>query len=212
MDWCNYFLIFLPFCYSRKITVRLAQTHDRELVIRLMTTMFADNPAVLSLIAPGKDKLAGIQSLTEFAFQKCFHRNGVWISTNEKAVALCYRFNSGGFYFKEFLYELRFALSFIGLRRLSKILAREAYRKKQRPSNGNYFYFWFFAALPDAGEAAFELKNGLFDLARKAELPIYTETSVERNQKIYERYGFETFQKWEDPEENIIFWFLKREF
>lgn len=202
---------FSTFLLFQKNPVRLAQPKDRDLVIQVMTTMFADNPAVLSLIAPGKNKQSGIQSLAEFAFQKCFHRNGVWISSNEKAVALCYRFNSGGFSFKGFLYELRFALTFIGLSRLPKILAREAYRKKQRPADGNYFYFWFFAALPDAEEAAFELKNGLFDLARKAELPIYTETSVERNRKIYERYGFETFQKWEEPEENITFWFLKRE-
>lgn len=192
--------------------MKLAQSHDRELVIRLMTTMFADNPAILSLIAPGKDKRAGIQSLAEFAFLKCFNRNGVWISSNEKAVALCYRFNEGGFSLKEFLLELRFAIRFIGLTRLPSILAREAYRKKQRPADGNYFYFWFFAALPDAGEAAFELKNGIFNLAQKAGLPIYTETSVERNRKIYERYGFQTFQKWEEPEENITFWFLKREF
>jgi hypothetical protein len=192
--------------------VRLAQPNDRELVIRLMTTMFVDNPAVLSLISPGKNKQAGIQSLAEFAFQKCLHRNGVWISSNEKAVALCYRFNSGGFSFKEFIYELRFALSFIGLNRLRKILAREAYRKKQRPADGNYFYFWFFAALPDAGEAAFELKNGIFELAKQEQLSIYTETSVERNRKIYERYGFQTYQRWEDAEENITFWFLKREY
>jgi len=190
--------------------VRLAQPKDRDLVIQVMTTMFADNPAVLSLIAPGKNKQSGIQSLAEFAFQKCLHRNGVWISSNEKAVALCYQFNSGGFSLKEFFSELSFALRYIGLSRLPKILAREAYRKKQRPADGDYFYFWFFAALSDAGEAAFELKNGIFDLAKKADLPIYTETSVERNRKIYERYGFETFHRWEDAMEKVTFWFLKR--
>ncbi|MFC5192205.1 hypothetical protein ACFPIK_10530 [Algoriphagus aquatilis] len=190
--------------------MRLAQPKDRELVVRVMTTMFANNPAVLSLIAPGKDKRAGIQSLAEFAFLKCFRRNGVWISSNEKAVALCYRFNEGGFSLKEFLLELRFAIRFIRLTRLPSILAREAYRKKQRPADGNYYYFWFFAALPDAGEAAFELKNGIFNLARKSGLPIYTETSVERNRKIYERYGFETYQQWVDPKEEVTFWFLKR--
>lgn len=190
--------------------MRLAQPKDRELVVRVMTTMFVTNPAVLSLIAPGKDKRAGIQSLAEFAFLKCFHRNGVWISSNENAVALCYRFNEGGFSLKEFLLELRFAIRFIGLTRLPSILAREAYRKKQRPADGNYYYFWFFAALPHAGEAAFELKNGIFNLARKSGLPIYTETSVERNRKIYERYGFETYQQWVDPKEEVTFWFLKR--
>ena len=95
--------------------------------------------------------------------------------------------------------------------RLPRILAREAYRKKQRPTDGKYFYFWFFAALPDAEEAAFELKNGIFEMAKKANLPIYTETSVERNQKIYERYGFKTYQIWEDVQEKIKFWFLRWE-
>lgn len=190
--------------------MRLAQPKDRELVVQVMTTMFATNPAVLSLIAPGKSKELGIKSLAEFSFQKCISRNGVWISSNEKAVALCYRFNEGGFSLKEFLLELRFAIRFIGLTRLPSILAREAYRKKQRPADGKYYYFWFFAALPDAGEAAFELKNGIFGLAEKEGLPIYTETSVERNRKIYERYGFETYHLWQDPKEDVTFWFLKR--
>lgn len=190
--------------------MRLAQPKDKELVVRVMTTMFATNPAVLSLIAPEKSKEFGIKSLAEFSFQKCLSRNGVWISSNEKAVALCYRFNTGRFSLKEFLLELRFAIRFIGLSRLPAILAREAYRKKQRPADGNYYYFWFFAALPDAGDAAFELKNGIFDLAKKAGLPIYTETSVERNRKIYERYGFETYHLWQDPKEDVTFWFLKR--
>jgi hypothetical protein len=191
--------------------MRQAQPKDRDLVIQLMIEMFEDNPAVISLIAPEKSKVAGIQSLAKFAFLKCLNRQGVWISGNEKAVALCYRFNSGKFSLKEFFLELHFALNFIGIRRLQGILAREAYRKKQRPADGNYFYFWFFAALPDAGEAAFELKNGIFELAKKADLPIYTETSVERNQKIYERYGFKTYHCWIIPNENIKFCFLKWE-
>lgn len=190
--------------------MRLAQPKDQELVINMITTMFASNPAVLSLIGPGRNSEKGIQRLAEFAFLKCLNRQGAWISSNEKAVALCYQFNKGGFSLKEFILKLRFAVYYIGLVRLPGILAREAYRKKQRHADGNYFYFWFFAALPDAGKAAFELKNGIFELSRKAELPIYIETSVERNRQIYERYGFETFHKWEPSKEKVTFWFLRK--
>ncbi|RIW17160.1 hypothetical protein D0X99_05245 [Algoriphagus lacus] len=184
---------------------------DQNLVVSLMVRMFKDNPAVVSLIKPGKNIENGIRSLANSTFFQSLHRDGIWISSNEGAVALCFHFNSGKFSFQEFLLDLRFAIKYIGFKRLPGVLAREAYRKKQRPADGNYFYFWFFAALPDAGEAAFELKNGIFDMARKADLPIFTETSVERNQKIYERYGFKTYQIWEVPTTKIKFWFLKWE-
>ena len=184
---------------------------DQNLVVSLMVRMFKDNPAVVSLIKPGKNIEKGIRSLAVSSFFQSLHRDGIWISSNQKAVALCFPFNSGKFSLKEFFLELSFAVNYIGLMRLPRILAREAYRKKQRPADGKYFYFWFFAALPDAGEAAFELKNGIFEQAKKANLPIYTETSVERNQKIYERYGFRTYQIWEDAQEKIKFWFLKWE-
>jgi hypothetical protein len=110
---------------------------------------------------------------------------------------------------KEFLLELRFGLSYIGITRLPAVLAREAFRKKQRPAEKEYLYFWFLAALPDAKEAAFELKNGIFSMAREKGLPVFTETSVERNKKIYERFGFKTYQIWEDPKEKLKFWFLR---
>jgi hypothetical protein len=191
--------------------MRKATLIDMPLVTDLVVKMFDQNPGVDWLMKPGASKTTGIRKLAEFAFLKCFNRKGVFVSSNEKGAAFCYRFNSGKFSFAELGCELRFALPYIGISRLPKILKREAYRKKLRPASGDYFYFWFFAVSPDGKEAAFELKNAIFKEAKLANLPIYLETAVERNQKVYERFGFKTYHIWDEPGENIKFWFMKWE-
>ena len=64
---------------------------------------------------------------------------------------------------------------------------------------------------PGVGGAVFELRDAIFEMATQVNLPIYLETAIERNKVAYERYGFETFHYWEDPAENIKFWFMKWE-
>lgn len=122
-----------------------------------------------------------------------------------------YRFNLKKFSFIGTWYELRFALTSFNLLRLPKILKREAYRKKQRPASGNYYYFWFLGVLPGGEKAVFELRDAVFGRARKENLPVYLETAMERNKLAYERFGCQTFHYWHDEKEDIRFWFLKWE-
>jgi len=186
-----------------------ATRSDKNLVVAIITDTFEKNPGVNWLLRTSGNRRKKIKRLAEFAFIKALDRNGVFISSNRKGVAICYPFNQNKFSLIEMFYELRFALSSIKLSRLPEVLKREAYRKKQRPTSGKYLYFWFLGVLPGGDKAAYELKDAIFDYAQKVNLPIYLETAMERNKIIYERYGFQTFHYWNDEKENIRFWFLK---
>ncbi len=188
-----------------------ATRSDKNLVVAIITDTFAKNPGVNWLLRTGGDRRKKIKRLAEFAFIKALIRKGVFISSNKKGVAICYPFNRNKFSFIEMFYELRFAITSIKLSHLPHVLKREAYRKKQRPASGKYLYFWFLGVLPGGEKAVYELKDAIFEFAEKEKLPIYLETSMERNKTIYERYGFQTFHFWNDEKENIKFWFLKWE-
>jgi hypothetical protein len=77
--------------------------------------------------------------------------------------------------------------------------------------SGDYLYFWFLGVLPGGEGAVFDLRDGIFKLARQQNLPIFLETAMERTRIAYERYGFESFHYWHDPAEKIRFWFMKWE-
>ena len=42
-------------------------------------------------------------------------------------------------------------------------------------------------------------------------LPIYPETAMERNKKVYSRYGYDMYHYREEKDKDIRFWFIKRE-
>lgn len=146
-----------------------------------------------------------------YAFIKALIRDGVFISSNEKGVALCFKYNFQKFSLSEILYAMKFALTSLNFMHITKILKREAYRERMRPASGEYLYFWFFGVLRDGGCAAFELYHEILNLAESIKMPVYLETALERNHRIYERFGFKTFHYWEVPEEGIQFWFMKWE-
>ena len=54
-----------------------------------------------------------------------------------------------------------------------------------------------------------EIKNAIFTKSKKEKLPIYLETSVEKNRRVYERYGFNVYYTIRLGESTL--YFLKRE-
>lgn len=191
--------------------MRKATRADMNSVVNIITETFDKNPGVIWMLKKEGERKKHIRKLAQYAFIKSYLRNGVYISSNEKGVAFCYKFNSFKFSLTELWYKLKFALTAINILRLSKVLKREAYRCSMRPKSGNYYYFWFLGVLNEGKGAGFELNNAVISQATKDNLPIYLEITVERNQKIYERIGYKVYHYWEDNKEDIKFWFLKWE-
>ena len=189
--------------------MRLAQTCDKQKVVEIIVNTFRQNPGVNWLLRKGGNHTKKLERLSEYVFIKAFNRDGVFLSFNEKGVAVCYRYNHKRFSVAEIFSELRFVFTSVSLFRLHKVLKRETYRSKKRPTDGNYLYFWFLGVMDGGEKAAFELRDGIFQMAEEMRLPIYLETAVERNKVAYERYGFKTYHFWNVEKENIKFWFMK---
>ncbi len=145
--------------------MRKAKLADKDKVIYIISSTFEDNPGVNWLIGRGGNHHRKVNRLACYAFFKSFLGEGVFISSNEKGVALCYRFNYKVFSLKEVFYQLRFALLSINPWRIPKVLKRESYRRSKRPLSGDYLYFWFLGVLPGAERAVYELRDAIFELA-----------------------------------------------
>lgn len=189
--------------------MRNANWEDLNLVVDIILETFRENPGVLWMFKDDCNKSACLRKLATYAFVKAMNREGVFISSNDKGVALCFPWDKKIFSIKEIILELKFALTCIGLFKLKKVLKREKIRKSIRPSDGKYLYFWFFGVSSGGDRAAWELKNGLMKLSSVLKYPIYMETTVKRNVWVYERIGFKTYHEWHDEKDHIHFWFMK---
>lgn len=191
--------------------MRKATWKDRHTVIDIFSNSFKNNIGTTWVLRKNLSVEKGIKRLAMYAFIKGYVREGVFLSDNEKGVAICYKFNYKVFSLLEVWSNIVLGITAISIQRLPKILSIGAYRKNIRPQSGEYLYGWFLGVNPGGETAALELSLGILKLGDELNLPVYIDTAVEKAKPVYERYGFETFHYWEDKKKGIQYWFLKRE-
>ncbi|MEP2023531.1 MAG: GNAT family N-acetyltransferase [Reichenbachiella sp.] len=184
---------------------------DQSLVVDIIAESFPYNPSVLSILKNDKKEPQRMRALARYVFKTALRRNAIFLSTDRTGVAICYRFNGHKEILIDYWNQMVLAISAIGIERIFKVLKRDNYVKKQRPKTGDFMYFWFFG-VSDEGKgqgAAHELQKAIFEEAKKENLPIYLETSIAKNKRVYERYGFEVYHTWNYISEGITLWFMR---
>lgn len=190
--------------------MRLAVKADKKRVVAIICESFDSNPSVNWVVKNDKKRQKRIKVLAAYAFNVAHRRDGVYISDDNEGVAICYKYNSKKEGFADYIDQAKLAINAVGITRIFKVLKREAYVKRNRPADGNFLYFWFWgiSKIGKGKTAARESKNFIFEESERLQLPIYLETSVLQNKKVYERYGFETYAIWKD---SMDMWLMKRE-
>lgn len=193
--------------------MRPATRKDLPHALSIISRSFARNPSILWVIKKDRKKQQRIVALAAYSFKTALLHKGAYISSNEKGVALCYRHSNRANVFKDAWNQVVLVFTAIGIFRIGIVLKRQAYVKSQMPAGGDYFYFWFYGVMPgqnSQGDAR-EIKNEIFRMADVEQLPIYLETSVEKNRRVYERFGFKVYHAWDVKDQQITLYFMKRE-
>ena len=188
--------------------MKRAARKDKRLVIDILALQFSQVPGTTWMLRKNKHLNRNIRLLTSVAFEVSYCRQGVFIASNDEGIALCFKHNLKVFSLREVLVKLWFTTTAVKWSKFLKMLKLEKFKRSVRPKSGNYLYFWFFAVLKGGKDAGFELKNEIFAMAKKQNLPIYAETSLPRNKAVYERYGFHTYSYWEDKKDQLKIWFM----
>ncbi len=194
--------------------MELAKKTDKQLVVKIISETFWDNPGVNTVIKNDSSKKSRIECLAEYAFEYAQKREGVYLSADKKGVAICFnRMECKKYFLSEIWLQAKLIFNAICISRLTRVMKREKHIKKIRPMDSNYLYFWFFGVLEEARSAgtAKQIKDFIFSISEQKKLPIYAETTVEKNKRVYEFYGFKTYHTWKDIDNNITVWFMKRD-
>ena len=173
-----------------------ARSEQKDTVIEILKTSFQDNPSIVEIINQNKPRDRQLDLLLFYAYQRANNREGVYISKNEKCAALCFSSEEKGFFPLELIAEVKFGLAVSFLKSL-QTLSRQNRLSRKRIKEP-HLYFWFFGALKDNNGGAYEVMKELFCKSAESRLPIVAETSVEKNKRVYERFGFEVYDLFDD--------------
>ena len=102
--------------------MRKAQKSDLSLVVEILSSSFDENPSVNWVVKQDRKIGKRIQVLCKYAFLTALARGGVYISSDEKGVALCYKYNEKKESLTDYWNQLILALRAIGLKRIPEVL------------------------------------------------------------------------------------------
>lgn len=173
-----------------------ARSDQKQTVINVLKESFQDNPSVVDIINQNRPIDRQLELLLSYAYERAKNREGVYISNNEKSVALCFLSGQNGFFIREFLAELKFGMG-VSLLKSVKTLKRQI-RISRRRVKDPHLFFWFFGSIKENEGASYELMKELFQKSAEMNVPILAETSLAKNRRVYERFGFKTYHVYDD--------------
>ena len=184
---------------------------DREINISIVTRAFEQNPRAVAMMKK-KNPTRSVRLMTEYAYQLVEKYNGIYLSKDKTTVLFYYRKSQ---YKRGFIDYVRYGKMFMKAIRFSQLfptLKREKYIANLRPDYEDYIYVWVLGSVPNnkSFNGLADIRDHLFGLSEKLQLPILIETTVEKVRKLYHYVGFEEYHKWEDTEAGINVWFLER--
>lgn len=167
----------------------------RDLVVKILSESFDDNKSVNYVVKQDGKRQERIRELIDYSFNICYAFGDVWIADDDQACALILYPDKKRLTLTALLWDVKLALSAIGLTRVGQVLNRESMIKSFHPKE-QFIYLWYIGVSPELqnkGSGSQLLKEIITDSEKQGK-PIYLETSVNRNLAWYKKYGFEIFQ------------------
>lgn len=174
--------------------MRQANTKDKERMKLIFQEAFIDNPHILYLL--GSKRLERkIAIMCDHVFRVAQKRGGVYLSENNEGVLIVFAAAGLRLSFYEKCSQYLMAIRCFEWRRLLEISKTEKQVQSLRTCQPTDLYVWFYAVSDAAlgGPTSRELMRSLFHLAEVQNGAIYAETSLKRNARVYQRFGFECY-------------------
>ena len=184
---------------------------DQDIIIGIVTTAFEQNPRAQAMMKQ-KNPTRSVRHMTEYAYSLVERMDGIYLS-EDKTTVLFYYLKSQ--YNRTLVDYLRYGSMFMKAIKPSQLfptLRREKYIASLRPDYKDYIYVWVLGSVPNnkSLRGLADIRDHLFGLSEKLQLPILIETTVEKVLKLYRYVGFEEYHKWYDMDTDINVWFLER--
>jgi ribosomal protein S18 acetylase RimI-like enzyme len=176
--------------------MRRATFADKQLIIEILAPAFATNKSVNYIVKQDEHRVERIRGLMDYSFNMCNEFGEVWISADNLACALVIFNDKQRTSLRSLWWDLRLAISVIGLSRVNAIMRREKLIKSNHPKEPiAYLLFLGVDTRHQGSGAGSALLREIINRYDGMNRPVYLETSMERNLPFYRKQGFEIFSE-----------------
>jgi len=185
---------------------------DKELIIDIVAKAFSESHRLLAIMKKGNFEKR-MRVMAAYAYDLIKKFNGIYLSKDRSTVIFYYTKKQYRRSLTDFLKYFRMYLICIRPEKTFSTLKRESYVKSLRPDIPDYIYVWVLGRDPDKTsiKGLADIRDHLFEVSEKKNLPILLETTVEKVLKLYRFVGFEIYNEIYDKTIDMPVWFLKRE-
>ena len=184
---------------------------DHKIIISILTAAFEQNPRFQTVIRK-KNPARSVRHMTEYAYKLIDRLGGIYLSEDKTTVLFYYTKKKYNLTIMDILRYVRMLIKAIRPSQYVPAIKREQYIKKLRRDHDDYIYVWVLGSVPNnrSLRGLADIREHLFGLSDRLNLPILIETTVNRVRKLYYYVGFEEYHEWKDEESGISVWFLER--
>ena len=189
----------------------LSRKAYKERFIDILVDSFAGNPAVNDVVKQDSKADQRLRKLAAYSYNFGERRQGNYLSSDENGVAISYVEDMNRT-LSDHWASFNLILQVSGVQKAKYLLQKEAYRASVRPKEP-FYYVWFIGvdASYRGGECGKELKRHIFSESARLCLPILQETTIPKNKKVYEYFGFRTYHVHQFHESLPPTHFMRRE-
>lgn len=185
-------------------------TLDKEEIIEKVAILLKEIPTSLEVVKDDSKRDQRFYYLAKNMVEKAIKKDALIISKNGKGIAILFKTSKkDDNFWKDIPEQLGLLINVTGFKNALNILKSQKYIKQQRPQEGEYLYCWFWGILADARGAdtqvGKEMKDEFYRQAQEYKLPLYAETRMRQNAVVYQRFGFELFNKWAHPSGDTMY-------
>ncbi|UAB86300.1 hypothetical protein INR75_10010 [Zunongwangia sp. SCSIO 43204] len=179
-------------------------------IIRKVTTLLKEIPSSMDVVKKGGNEHRRYEYLATHMVNKAIEKDALIVSEDGNGIAILFKTSKKDENFwKNAWSELKLVFNVTGIKNAYKIVKTQNYIKKQRPQEGEYLYCWFWGILKESRgpgtQVGVQMKNEFYRRAKLYNLPLYAETRMRKNAIVYQKFGFQLFNKWDHPSGDTMY-------
>lgn len=193
--------------------MKLITTDTLDAAIDLLAEAFTDNKSVQWFLKGNTFSTSHLHAFCRYCIVMAMYDQGAYFSDDGNGIVLFnyHTRHSKRLSLARLLTTLRFVMNGCGIKRIPMIRRRQAALQKTREKEPHIYISLIASNLKGGNATIIELKENVFELSEKSGIPIYAETTLPLNLRVYQRYGFTCYGTHALENSDIKIWMLRRE-
>ena len=183
--------------------IKATSSHKKR-ACDIIVDSFKDNNSVKYVVKNDSKELKRIQYLVSYSFDVCMESGQVWMDDDQYSCAMWLYQHQKKSNLKSTLRDIGLIFNSVGVSQIGKVLKRES-RINAEHLDSKFLYLWYIGVdTTKQGQGrGTQLLQEVIATAKNKNLPLYLETSVDRNIPWYEQHGFAVYQNLPFPNHQL---------